>query len=373
MSYWKVSKKYKALSIALAIGLVIANFVTIVQVFAADLTKGSAQVLSTTNQITPSTIVFNKLDPKDVEVMVATGTDLLAMKITNGKYVLTENDYILIDNKVTILSTYLIGLTTRSAKLKFDFAGGSDKYLKIALKNESAAISSKSVAFTNKSTKDVLVTVNANGLTLTGISYAGVNLPEDAYSEGPASSSGSVKVSIKASYLATLPNDKTKELLFYYSGRGTNPSIKLIVSGSRVSAVSSVRAVTVTTLVGIAPVLPVQVVANYTDSTSIAVDVTWDDIDASKYSEAGTFYVEGTITGTSIKANAIVTVTVTAEEAALNLVVKAEGSKSQADKDAALAAVNALESSDTKTNLLSRVNAIVVLPAETGFHIIDIS
>ena len=375
MSSWKKLKKTIPLSLALALGLAIVNLVTVAPAFAAGADQGSAQVLSVTNNVTSSTTVFNKLDPKDVDVTVTTGTDLSALKITNGKYVLTDKDYTRIENKVTILSAYLKGLTTTSAKLKFDFASGTDKSLKIAIKNEAAKISSKSVSFTNKSSKDVFVTVQANGLTLQGISYDGADLPEDAYSESVPSSSGSVKVALKASFLATLPNDTTKKLEFKYSGTGTNPSIILKVSGCKVAVISSVRAVTVTTTIGIPPVLPNQVTAYYTDSTEKSVDVTWDTIDPSMYAEAQTFIVSGTIAGTTFKANAIVIVWGTldpAEAAALELVEKAEKSKTQADKDAALALVNALPASDVKTALLARVNAIVVTPEDTEFEIIDV-
>ena len=387
MSNWKKSIKSKTFRLALTVGLVIANLVTVAPAFATETTQASAQVLSKapTNNINPTKSVFNKLDPKDVDVTVMTGTDLAEMRITNGKYVLTEKDYTLIDNKVTILSTYLDGLTTRSAKLKFDFAGGSDKSLTFALKNESATISAKSVSFTNKSTKDVSVTVKTNGLTLQGISYAGVDLPKDAYSEEIPSSSGSIKVLIKASYLATLADGTTKKLLFDYSGTGTNPSITLKVSGCKVVTVSSVRTETVITTQGVAPVLPKQVRAFYSDDLKgegKLVEVTWDTIDPSEYADVGTFFVKGTIAETTaIEANAIVIVSAAtdptdptdpAETAALALVVKAEDSKTQADKDVALVAVNALAPSATKTELLARVNAIVVAPADTEFEIIDV-
>jgi len=105
------------------------------------------------------------------------------------------------------------------------------------------------------------------------------------------------------------------------------------------------------------------------------VDVTWDTIAPSKYAEAQTFIVYGTIAGTTVKASAIVIVSGTldpAEAAALKLVEKAEKSKTQADKDAALASVNALPASDFKTALLARVNAIVVASEETEFEIIDV-
>lgn len=375
MSRWKKFINIVPLSLVFAVGLVITNLMIAPPALAAGADQGSAQVLSITNNVTSSATVFNKLDPKDIDVTVTTGTDLSALKITNGKYVLTDKDYTRIENKVTILSTYLKGLTASSAKLKFDFAGGTDKTLSIAIKNESAKISAKSVSFTNKSSKDVFVTVQANGLTLQGISYDGADLPEDAYSAGVPSSSGSVKVALKASFLATLANNTTKKLEFKYSGTGTNPSIILKVSGCKLAVISSVRAVTVTTTLGVPPELPAQVTAYYADLSPKLVDVVWDAIDPSLYSEVQTFYVDGTIAGTIVKAKAIVIVSGTldpAEAAALELVEKAEKSKTQADKDAALASVNALPASDFKTALLVRVNAIVVTPEETEFEIIDV-
>ena len=375
MSNWKTLKKSITLRLALALGLVIANLVAVAPAFAADASIGSAQVLSKRNLITPLTSVYNKLDPKDVVVTVTTDTELSAMKIINGKDVLTENDYTLVGNKVTILATYLNGLT-KSAKLKFIFANGTNKILAITLKNESAIISSKSVSFTNKSTKPVSVTVKANGLMLQGISYDGADLPEDAYVEGAPSSSGSVKISIKELYLSTLADNETRKLTFDYSGTGTDPSITLKISGSKALTISSFRAVNQTTTAGVYPLLPEQVTANYTDSTSKLVDVTWDTIDASEYAEAGkTFYVTGTVIGTAEKAYAIVTViaaTDSAETTATKLVEKAEASKIQADKDAALVAVNALPLGAVRSALLIRVNAIVVVPAETEFEIIDV-
>jgi Bacterial Ig-like domain (group 4)./Domain of unknown function. len=377
MSSWKNRIKLsKILGLALVVGLVfVLDFVMTAPALAGEIPQKSDQVLSkaVNNNVTSSTTIFNKLDPKDVDVTVTTGTDLSALKISNGNYVLTGNDFTIDGKQVKILSSYLNGLSTKSAKLKFNFDGGSDKNLTITLKNESAAISAKSVSFTNKSTKDVQVTVKANGLTLNGISYDGADLPKDAYSVGTPSSSGSIKVSLKASYLATLANDTTKKLVFIFSGTGTNPSIILKVSGCKVPTILSVRTVNLTTPPGVAPNLPKQVTANYTDTSSKLVDVTWDAIAPSAYAEAGTtFYVEGTIAGTTFKAHAIITVSAVTDPAviaATELVVKAESSKTQADKDEALAAVNALPPSTAKTDLLARLSAIVV---ETDFVIVDV-
>lgn len=373
---WGNWKRSKILGLAFAVGLIfVVNFITAAPAFAAETTRGSVQVLAKAakNKVTSSTTIFNKLDPKDVDVTVTTNTDLSTLKISNGKYVLTGNDYTIDGKQVKILAAYLNGLSTKSAKLKFRFAAGNDSSLTIALKNESAKISAKSVSFTNKSAKDVQVAVKANGLSLKGISYNGVDWPESAYSVGTPSSSGVIKVSLKAAYLATLPNDNTKKLVFKFSGTGTNPEVTLKVSGCKAAVISSLRTVNVTTTPGVAPVLPEQVTANYSDSSSKLVAVTWDAIDPSEYAEDGTtFNVEGTAAGTTVKAHAIVTVTALTDPAviaATDLVVKAEISKTQADKDAALAAVNALPSSTAKTNLLARINAIVV---ETDFVIVEI-
>ncbi|MEH7500562.1 Ig-like domain-containing protein [Neobacillus drentensis] len=66
----------------------------------------------------------------------------------------------------------------------------------------------------------------------------------------------------------------------------------------------SINPINVTTEVGTAPVLPAKVTAAYSDKSTKDVDVTWDNIDTSKYAKVGTF----TVNGTTIKAVANVTV-----------------------------------------------------------------
>lgn len=70
----------------------------------------------------------------------------------------------------------------------------------------------------------------------------------------------------------------------------------------------SINPINVTTEVGKAPVLPTKVTAVYSDKSTKDVDVTWDNIDTSKYAQVGSFTVNGTVNGTNIKAVAIVTV-----------------------------------------------------------------
>ncbi|MFE5893022.1 family 43 glycosylhydrolase [Streptomyces sp. NPDC056462] len=78
--------------------------------------------------------------------------------------------------------------------------------------------------------------------------------------------------------------------------------------------VESVEDVTVRTGIGEAPVLPATVIAEYADDVKRPVSVTWEDVPASKYAQAGTFTVTGSLPdGPAIEARAEVTV---AEEGA---------------------------------------------------------
>ncbi|WP_282943585.1 S-layer homology domain-containing protein [Paenibacillus sp. RC67] len=76
-----------------------------------------------------------------------------------------------------------------------------------------------------------------------------------------------------------------------------------------VPVIVSITPVSVTTKAGTAPVMPSVVTAVYNDNTTFQLGVTWDNIDASKYAAAGSFTVQGSVAGTSIKASATVTVT----------------------------------------------------------------
>ncbi|MEU0211192.1 family 43 glycosylhydrolase [Streptomyces canus] len=73
--------------------------------------------------------------------------------------------------------------------------------------------------------------------------------------------------------------------------------------------VESVEAVKVRTRTGQAPVLPATVIAKYADGVDRPVAVTWDDVPASKYAQAGTFTVTGSLPdGAAIPVQAEVTV-----------------------------------------------------------------
>jgi len=71
---------------------------------------------------------------------------------------------------------------------------------------------------------------------------------------------------------------------------------------------ASLGTTNVSTMEGTAPVLPDKIKAIYSDGTSTMVPVTWGTINPDLYADEGTFTVEGSVPGTSIKATANVTV-----------------------------------------------------------------
>ncbi|WP_169081754.1 beta-L-arabinofuranosidase domain-containing protein [Paenibacillus sp. PL91] len=75
-------------------------------------------------------------------------------------------------------------------------------------------------------------------------------------------------------------------------------------------SIKSFRKELAETAIGIAPVLPGIVIAEYNDDeTSRQMEVTWADVDPLSYEKPGTFQVEGTVRGSSLKAQAEVKVT----------------------------------------------------------------
>ena len=91
------------------------------------------------------------------------------------------------------------------------------------------------------------------------------------------------------------------------------PSIKtfrLVYSSQKsvnVSAIS-IHAVSVSTTVGMAPSMPATVYVVNNDGSIVKTPVTWNSIFPSEYSQVGSFQVNGTVQGTSLKATATVDV-----------------------------------------------------------------
>jgi hypothetical protein len=75
-------------------------------------------------------------------------------------------------------------------------------------------------------------------------------------------------------------------------------------------AITRIAPIAVSTPAKVAPALPAEVTAKYNDGNDRTVSVTWNGIDESQYATEGSvFTVEGTVSGTAVKATANVTVT----------------------------------------------------------------
>ena len=72
--------------------------------------------------------------------------------------------------------------------------------------------------------------------------------------------------------------------------------------------ITSFDTVIVFTSINTAPIIPNKIPAYYGYGSSGSVSVIWDAIDASQYASAGTFTIQGSVAGTSIRPNATVTV-----------------------------------------------------------------
>ena len=83
------------------------------------------------------------------------------------------------------------------------------------------------------------------------------------------------------------------------------PEISLTI---KLASAVSIYPVSVSTTVGTAPSMPATVYVVNNDGSIVKTPVTWESISPSKYLQAGTFQVNGSVQGTSLKATATVAV-----------------------------------------------------------------
>ncbi|NOU93232.1 hypothetical protein GC093_08360 [Paenibacillus sp. LMG 31456] len=115
----------------------------------------------------------------------------------------------------------------------------------------------------------------------------------------------------------TLPSDMTDLSKVAVRSKGTDPySRKFMISAPAIPAdplvlpkIVGITPVSITTKVGIAPIMPTVVSAVYSNNTTQQLAVAWDNINASQYASVGSFTVQGTVTSTTYKALANITVT----------------------------------------------------------------
>ena len=240
--------KSKTLNVALAVGLVASNLVSVVPAFAATPTTVSARTLSVaSSKIGSSSATFDKYKPKDIVVkLTLNGNTLDAItNDTDDSELELDTDYTISEDEktVTISQEYLDQLENGRVKLNFDFSGGTDRVLTVTVKNTapSAKISPASTSFDKNKPKDIAVKVTPNGNTLDAIT----NVTDDSELELDTDytvSEDQKKVTISADYFA-LKGLGTLKLNFDYSG-GTDPVLSVQVKdtapASKISPTSTI-------------------------------------------------------------------------------------------------------------------------------------
>jgi len=114
-------------------------------------------------------------------------------------------------------------------------------------------------------------------------------------------------------FQVTAGNLDEDDFVFAYLDADSNQVVSAIyiVKDEFERVITSYAPVNVYTSVETAPELPAEITAYYSDGSSGNVSVTWDYIDPAQYASVGTFTVQGTVVGTSIRPIAAVTVSST--------------------------------------------------------------
>ncbi|UJF35478.1 Ig-like domain-containing protein [Paenibacillus hexagrammi] len=101
----------------------------------------------------------------------------------------------------------------------------------------------------------------------------------------------------------------TTKLRLTFSGTGKEATGMEEWKVYEANPVESVPTINVETAAKAAPILPATVTAHYMDGTTQELAVTWDELQPIQYAAAGTFTVFGTVQGTDLPAQAVITVT----------------------------------------------------------------
>ncbi|OXM86954.1 pectinesterase family protein [Paenibacillus rigui] len=173
-----------------------------------------------------------------------------------------------------------------------------------ALSNEVMASSVGTFDRNTANQADISVAVQASGESVTSLANGTYPLvPTTDYRfDGN-------KVTINKSYLAQLPIG-TSTLTFTFSSGNTVSFTIHVVNTTPVPSqtIANVPALQLYSLAGVAPYLPSIVPVHFTDQTEKALPVTWGNVSPAQYASAGSFAVQGVITGTSVPVTANITV-----------------------------------------------------------------
>ncbi|GAE07447.1 X2-like carbohydrate binding domain-containing protein [Paenibacillus sp. JCM 10914] len=169
--------------------------------------------------ITPSEVKYDKADDAqhDVTVTLATYDNHTLSRITNGDSELVKDeDYSIANQQVLLKQTYLDAQPIGIADLLFSFSGEASQSLALSVEDSAAPnslLNSAEEEFDKNETalQDIVVGVDWNGNTLTGISHRGNDLDSDTdYAVNDN------QIVLSKTYLAELPVGRTN-LTFTFS------------------------------------------------------------------------------------------------------------------------------------------------------------
>ncbi|MDG0793386.1 X2-like carbohydrate binding domain-containing protein [Cohnella ginsengisoli] len=164
--------------------------------------------------IDPAAASFDSDQPADVTTALKADARYLKGVTLNGGALANPADYTVASGTVTVKKDAFAGLAAGDATLSFSFAGGDSETKTVTISGQSSAISPKSASFDKKPAKqaDVSTTLTLNGNTLVGIANG-----DKALTAGTDYTVAGNAVTVKKSYLATLPVG-TAQLAFTFSG-----------------------------------------------------------------------------------------------------------------------------------------------------------
>lgn len=186
--------------------------------------------ISQNSTISPNTGAFDKqiAAQSDVTTTMNLNGNTLTSIINNGVNLISGTDYEVAENLVTIKKEYLAGLPVGQSSLRFSFNAGAMQTLVITVIDTTAqnsTISPTTLDFDKKETAqaDLTAKLTLNGNDLSSISNGG-----SALVAGTDYTVIDNVVTIKKSFLATLPNG-TINLIFSFT-EGADQTLTVIIS-----------------------------------------------------------------------------------------------------------------------------------------------
>ncbi|OME06346.1 hypothetical protein BSK64_11930 [Paenibacillus odorifer] len=148
------------------------------------------------------------------------------------------------------------------------------------------------------------VSVKRSGDTMTGIM-----LGTHALNKGTDYTANGSIYTLRDVFLSQLPIGKNTLTFTFASGTKILLAIEVVNSTTLPGqTLSNIPTLELYSLEGVAPFLPSIVPVQFTDGSEKALAVVWSSIDPAKYASVGNFTVQGTVTGTDVKATAKVSV-----------------------------------------------------------------